>query len=132
MLYIIALVALLGLCISLYAHWVDRKLLYNASYKPACDISGKISCSKPFSSPYSQVLGISNIMMGVIFYTSMFWLAISDFCYLLFIGALSSVVFSVYLAYILMFKIKTACLICISLYIVNILLLVATYYNLYY
>jgi vitamin-K-epoxide reductase (warfarin-sensitive) len=132
MLYLIALIALLGLCISLYAYWVDRKLLHNISYKPACDISDKISCSKPFSSPYSEVLGISNTIVGIVFYTSMFWLAVGNFCYLLFLAAAGSVLFSIYLAFLLFFKIKTICLICISLYIVNILLLVATYYNLYY
>ncbi|MGE0009541.1 MAG: vitamin K epoxide reductase family protein [Candidatus Babeliales bacterium] len=132
MLCVIALLAVLGLSISLYSFWVDRKLLHDATYKPMCDLSDKVSCSKPFSTPYSEVLGISNTVISIIFYTSMFWLAMGCFSRSLFLGALISVVASIYLAYLLFFKIKSLCLICVSLYIVNILLLIATYYNLYY
>ncbi len=131
MVLIIMLIALLGLIISLYSYWVERQLLQNVNYKPACDISDHISCSKPFASIYSAVLGISNTVVSIMFYTSMFWLAVGDFNKLLFIGATVSVLFSLYLAYLLYFKIRSLCLICTSLYIVNILLLVATYYNLF-
>lgn len=127
---IVALIALLGFCLTFYAYWVDRKLLQNSNYKPVCDISEKVSCSKPFASPYSQLLGFSNTIIGIVFYTSMFWLAITGFNKLLFIAAVGSAIASVYLAYILFAKVKSLCLICISIYIVNILLLIAAFYNL--
>ncbi len=127
---LIALIALLGLCISLYSFWVDRKLLHDSTYKPACDISDKISCSKPFSTPYSELLGISNTVVAIIFYTSMFWLAIAGYSTLLLLGAIGACALSLYLAYLLLFKVKSLCLICTALYIVNFLLLVASYYNL--
>ncbi len=131
MVLLIMLIALLGLIISLYSYWVERQLLQNVNYKPACDISDHISCSKPFTSIYSAVLGISNTVVSIIYFTSMFWLAVGDFNKLMFIGACIAVIFTLYLAYLLYFKIRSFCLICTSLYIVNVLMLVATYYNLY-
>lgn len=130
MAFIVALIALLGLCISLYAYWVDRQILLNTDYKAICDISDAVSCSKPFVSPYSKLLGFSNTIVGIIFYTSMFWLAIGNYYKLLFTLSLGSLIASVYLAFILFTKIRTLCLICIAIYLINILLFIASYYNL--
>lgn len=131
MCFTIELIALLGLGVSLYAYWIEHKLSQNANYKAVCDISDKISCTKSLAGPYSAIIGISNTIIGIIFYTSMFWLAIGNYNKLLFIGAASSIIVSVYLAYILTFKVKTFCLVCFCIYIVNILLLIATLSNLY-
>ncbi|MDZ4150874.1 vitamin K epoxide reductase family protein, partial [Methylicorpusculum sp.] len=57
-----------GFVVSLYAYFIEKKIAQNAAYKPFCDISATISCSKPILSSYGKLFGISNALLGVGYY----------------------------------------------------------------
>lgn len=125
----IFIVATIGLCISLYGLFVENKLTEDPTYHPVCDLSDRVSCSKTFLSPYGKLLKVSNTVFAILFYSAMMLLAYLEYIMLLWYGALAALVVSIFLAYILFFKIQTICLFCISLYVVNLALLYVTYIN---
>lgn len=127
----VLIVSFVGLCICLYGLYIERKLVHDQNYKALCDLSDRASCTKTFLSPWGKMLGISNILLGAFFYTGMIALAWLDQGALLFAGAVSACLVSLFLAYILYTKVKTFCLLCVSLYVTNIILLVLTYHNLF-
>ena len=121
---LIVLLSFIGLCISLYAYSVDQNLKKDPTYKPLCNISDRISCSKPIMSPYGKLLGFSNSYLGLVYYPIMALLALVGNKLSIFVLATGSLLFTAYLAYILATKIKSLCLICLSIYAVNISLFV--------
>ncbi len=123
MILTITLLAILGLCITIYSYCTELKMKQDPTYKPACDLSDRISCSKPMQSPYANLFFVSNTTLGILFYASMIILSIINAHGLLFAGALLSCIGSCYLAYILYVKIQTLCLLCTALYIINFLIL---------
>ncbi len=118
------ILAVLGLFFSIYSYRLDYLLKKDQNYKPFCDISDRFSCSKPLLSPYNKMFGISNSLLGIFFYlsiiicallcmkTALFWLSIT--------GCFASAV----LFLILVTQIKSFCVVCVSMYIINVLLLV--------
>ena len=125
----VILIAFTGFLICIYAWYVDRQLIKNPSYKAICDISDAMSCTKTFKSAWGKLFGFSNTILGIAFYSAIMPLSYLGFNYLVFLGAVCSITFSAYLAYILYFKIKTLCLICTSIYVINIALLIVSYAN---
>lgn len=124
----IVILAVIGFCISLYAYFVESKMKADASYKPACDINDRISCSKAMQSEYSNLFFVSNSMLGMVFYAGVSVLALMGFHTLLMIATTLGVLASIGLAYLLYFKIKSICLVCTSLYVINALLFVMSMY----
>lgn len=127
MLHGVFIVAAVGFAISLYGLWVERKKQENLTYKPICDISDKVSCSKTFLSPWGKLFGISNVYLGLLAYLVIMVLAVLGLQKLILYIAVALVLFSAFLAYILFVKIKAICLICISVYIVNLALLICAF-----
>lgn len=123
----VMIIALIGLCLSGYAFFVEQKIAANPTYKPVCDLSDRISCTKPLGSKYGKFFGINNSLFGLIFYTIMIVAALFNAHALMTYGAFAACGVSVVLAYILYFKIHSFCLVCSSIYLVNICLLIATY-----
>ncbi len=117
----------IGLVICLYGFYIEQQLKINQAYKAACDLSEIASCTKTFLSPWGKIMGVSNIRIGILFYIVMFILGVMGQTCLAFMGAVGACAGSVFLAYILYAKVKTFCLICTSIYVVNALLLWATY-----
>lgn len=122
---IIILIA--GFLLSLYALYLERRITRNKEYAPVCDISNRISCTKPIMSGYGKIFGLSNAFLGLIFYTSMIIVLFLGYAKLLFWGALGACVASVYFAYVLFLKIRVFCVVCVALYVVNALLLWCAY-----
>lgn len=120
----IFILSLIGLCISVYAYFTEKKLQENPNYHPACDISDRISCSKPMQSQYGKLFFVSNSFAGMIFYIAMAIAALMNAKILVIVGAAAAFCMTLYLAYLLYFKIKSFCVVCTSLYLVNILLLI--------
>lgn len=119
-----------GLIVCLYGLYIERKVQADHAYKAACDISDQASCTKTFLSPWGKILGISNIYVGIAFYLVMITLGLFGQVQLAFLGAVGACCASVCLAYILYAKVKTFCLLCSSIYLINIILLVITYRSL--
>ena len=125
----IAILAVIGFFISLYAYFLEKRIKADYSYKPICDISEQFSCSKPILSEYGQLIGFSNSLLGIAFYGLIFVLALMQQTTLLLYLSLASLLASAFLAYILYFKIKSVCLICTAIYLINILIFLALYFN---
>ncbi len=123
---ILIVLAVAGICISMYGFSIEQKLKINPEYKPMCDISDRASCTKPIKSPMGKLFGISNTIVGILFYSVMAFFAWIGWYQLVFIGAIGACLISLYLAYILFFRIKTFCLICIVTYAINGALLVVS------
>ena len=123
MLLSIAITALIGFSVSLYAYIVEKKIKENPLYKPACDLSARISCSKPITSSYGKIFFISNSLAGMCFYAVIAILALIGATKLLLLATLGGVLFSCVLAYILYVKIQSLCIVCTTLYVVNGILL---------
>jgi vitamin-K-epoxide reductase (warfarin-sensitive) len=119
----IFVVALVGFGISLYTYLLEEKIKRVPDYKPVCDISDRISCTKPMKSPYATLFYFSNAIVGMVFYALVALLALLEMHKLLIILIIAGCVVSCVLAYLLYFKIKSLCLLCTSLYIINGILL---------
>lgn len=122
MIELIILFALFGFILSVYAYAVETKLKKDISYKPACDISDRISCSKALTSQYANLFFISNSFAGLLFYGLVAILAFFDAILWLKIVTLLGFVATFLLAYLLYFKVKSFCVLCSSLYTINIIL----------
>jgi vitamin-K-epoxide reductase (warfarin-sensitive) len=127
MLSTIIFLSLLGFSLSFYAYILEKKIKSNPTYKAVCDISDTFSCSKPLLSEYGEIFGFSNSLLGMLFYATMAILAFLGRTNLLFYLSVASLFASAFLAYILYFRIKTVCLICTTIYGINILLFLVMY-----
>lgn len=123
---ILIVLSVVGLCISFYGFSIEQRLKKNPDYKPMCDISDRASCTKPIKSAMGKLFGISNTIVGIFFYFVMALFAWIRWYQLVFMGAIGACLISLYLAYILFFRIKTFCLICIVTYAINGALLVVS------
>lgn len=130
MMTLIISVAIVGFCISFYTYLLEKKVKENPTFKPVCDLSDRISCTKPMFSPYANLFYFSNAFVGMMFYVFVAILALFHAHTLLFVATLGGCLVSLVFAYLLYFKIKTLCLLCTSMYIINILLLVLSYKSL--
>ncbi|HSW74170.1 MAG TPA: vitamin K epoxide reductase family protein [Candidatus Limnocylindria bacterium] len=115
-----------GFCISLYIFMLEKKVAANPNYKPACDISDRVSCTKPMKSPYASLLYVSNALVGMGFYVLVGLLALLHAVAALLVVAITGVVASCGLAYLLYFKIRSLCLLCTALYGINLLILLVS------
>ena len=122
---IIIILTVIGFFISLYAYIVERKIKTEPQYKPFCDFSDIVSCSKPLASKYAQLFYISNSIAGMIFYLLIALLAVIQAPKLLLVATSGGMIMTLILAYILYVNIKSFCLICTSIYLVNSLLFIS-------
>lgn len=123
----IFIISIIGLLLSIYALYVERKNKREKLYKPICDISDKISCTKAFSSPYGKFIGLPNSLMGIIFYLIVIALAFYNQTQHLLYLSIVAMLGSLYLAYTSYIKMKNFCLVCSAIYLVNLLLLIFSY-----
>ena len=131
MVFGIYIFSIIGFLLSIYAFFVENKTKKSKSYKPLCDISKKVSCTKAFSSKYGSLAGVSNSFAGIFFYLIIFSLVIFGKLNYVFYLAILSIIGSLYLAYTQITKIKAFCLVCSCIYIVNLLILIFSYIQLF-
>src|SRR3989338_9103875 len=106
--------SIIGLILSIYALYVEKKAEHEKKYVALCDFSKKSSCSKAFKSKWGKMFGVSNSIYGMGFYVFVFFLTFFGYNnYVLYLSILSFLG-SVYLAYISYFKIKNFCVVCTS------------------
>jgi len=126
MIYIQILVGL-GLILSAYSLYVEKRLKQEKNYAPVCDISKNVSCSAAFTSKYSRTLGINNSILGIGFYTLILLLSVTAYAPIILYLAAFGMLTTIYLAYISYFKLKNFCLVCTGIYIVSLLLLIQSW-----
>lgn len=127
----ILILATIGFAISLYAYITEQHVKNDRSFKAACDLSDTVSCTKVMLSPYATMFGISNALLGAAYYTLIVILAALNLTNIIFYAAIAACLVSCYFAYLLLFKIKSFCVLCTSLYVVNILMLFFAYKAMY-
>lgn len=115
----IIILCVIGFAVSAYGFFIEKRLKKDPNYKPMCEISDKASCTKPFQSSFSKMLGISNTVVGMVFYAAIAFFSWFGLYQLVLIGSAAACFVSLYLAYILYAKIRTLCLICTSTYLIN-------------
>lgn len=120
---VIMILAFLGMAISLYTNILEQKIKKMPSYKPMCDLSDTISCTKPMKSEYASIFYISNAWLAFAFYVLVFVFVALQLPKLVLITVIIGCLVSCYFAYLLYFKIKALCLLCTSMYVINALLL---------
>jgi len=124
---IILFFTILGFAVALYGVFMEQQIKKNSDHKPICDISDRISCSKVLKSSYANMFGVSNAIIGLIYYASLFVLQLLSWYTFLLILAILGALFSLYLAFILYTRIKTFCILCTSAYIINFILVYFAY-----
>ena len=118
----------IGIILSIYALYVERKAKANAKYKAICDLSDRMSCSNAFRSDYGKVFfGIPNSAIGILAYLILLVLAILNINDYIFYLSIPAVLATIYLAYALFIKLENTCLVCIGIYATNILLFTFSY-----
>ncbi|CAG5129578.1 unnamed protein product [Candidula unifasciata] len=137
----ILVLCLLGLCISIFGLYIEILKEKNPNYVPFCDINSYIACSRALTSRYGKGFGLvdkflsntsilnqPNTVYGIAFYTFQATLSLSSSSSAAVVQTAGSVlanIGSVYLGYILYYIIRDFCLVCVSTYVVNFLLLIA-------
>ncbi|KAJ7984487.1 hypothetical protein DPEC_G00355330 [Dallia pectoralis] len=130
-----------GLFLSFYALHIEILRDRDPEYRAMCDLGDYVSCSKVFTSRWGRGFGLleffiakdsvlnqPNSVLGIIFYTLQLTLGqsvSSRAAFLLVCFSWASVAGSLYLAYVLAFILGDFCMICVSTYVVNFLLLLS-------
>ena len=124
--------SILGFIISLYFVFTYLGLTKPSNKLIPANVCSENSCSSVLETRFARVFKFPNFYLGLIYYSMVF---ISSFfvlnnLILYFFLALSwfVVLFSIYLAYALIFKLKTACNLCFIAQIIN--LFIAVLYGL--
>jgi vitamin-K-epoxide reductase (warfarin-sensitive) len=116
-----------GLVLSFYALHVEQYAGRKKGYQAMCDINEELSCTRAFTSDYGQTWGVSNAVYGVFFYLIVLMLSIANESGYILVLSLCAVIGSVYLAYVQYGKLRTLCVVCTAIYLINILLLIFSF-----
>lgn len=124
------ILSLSGIVDSVYTEIIYKKLIESQfTYKSFCAISEFINCDTVIVSKYGKILGISNSVYGIITYTFILILVLTHiiinrperntFYSWMFALSLFTSLFSVYLFAVSVLVIKSLCLMCLGIYIIN-------------
>lgn len=147
----IFILGILGILASLYAIYVEKRFP-DKNYRASCDIGPNASCTFVLSSEYAHLakmwfkldrksmFNVPNTYYGFLFYVAVTLYSVYPFTliplreFLLFGASCLSILMSIVLAWILMFRLKNFCAICVTTYVINVALMyyayaeVATYF----
>jgi len=143
--FLTVVISLVGLIVSSYAYYVEVRMAQDKNFKPLCDISKEVRCSKALGSSYGKGFGFlgnvfghqhtlnqPNTIFGIAFYALMACLGFARNSKASLVQlnlAFISVLVSGYLAYVLFFVLKEICPVCIATYAVNIILLLLSIFK---
>ena len=132
-----------GVVISAFALFVEKSKHEDSSYVALCDLNSWMSCSNVLTSQYSTGFGVvapilgeesflnmPNSIYGIVFFTLQFALGLFHnvkVLKLLLQLSVVSILMVIYLASILIFVLKDLCIVCVSTYVINVLLLFFNY-----
>jgi vitamin-K-epoxide reductase (warfarin-sensitive) len=122
--------AVIGFVLSVYSFYIEKRF-ERTPQKSVCDINDRVSCTKAFTSQWGKTFGVKNSVWGILLYIFVFGLTWFGFDKLLFYVSIFVVLSSIYLGYILLTRVKSVCLICFSVYTINILILIYSYLIVY-
>jgi len=130
---IIASLAGLGICLYLYS-FHTALLMGEIKNGLLCGSKSGLGCNSVSSSPYSSLLGLPLASWGAIFYATLAFLGVGSlvfrrdcgpaFLRWAFFLAASGFVFDLYLAYTMIFRIRSICGLCITGYAINLAIII--------
>ena len=131
---IILAAAGLGVCLYLYSLHVAL-LMGEIKSGPLCGADGGLGCQSVASGPYSSMMGLPLATWGAIFYCTIALLGFGGvifwrdsgrvFLRWAFCLAVLGFAFDLYLAYTMIFRIQAICWLCITTYVINIVIILA-------
>lgn len=116
------ILAISGFLVSLATYRIGKKAKENSGYHAFCDFNDRFSCSKVITSPYGAIAGFSNSVYGLCFYAILIFLALAEKTDFIWYLSMAGMMATIFLMYILYFRVKNVCLLCNLIYIINILL----------
>jgi protein-disulfide isomerase/uncharacterized membrane protein len=130
---IIAAMAGLGVCLYLYSFHISL-LAGKIKTSLLCGSDSGLGCNSVSASPYSSMLGLPLASWGAIFYVSLGLLGLGSlifrrdcgqaFLRWAFFLAVFGLAFDLYLAHIMIFRIRALCWLCIATYVINFAIIV--------
>lgn len=134
---LILLLSVIGICISAVSVFHYAGIRYGFQTEPSfCNVSATINCDAVNASKYAVLLGVPISSLALFFYSVLFvfswsvrkreWLSDSQSSPIYIVTSVFSVLFSIYLGTVSYALIKAMCLTCIGLYLVNLLLFIAS------
>jgi vitamin-K-epoxide reductase (warfarin-sensitive) len=133
----VTILCFVGISLSLYAFYVETRKTSDQTYRAACDISERMSCSRVLTSrwgrgfgllPSDSPLNLPDSLFGFIYYCLSLILNRSHtsttIARLRVIFSVMTNLGSVYLGYILYFVLHDVCIVCCGMYIVNFILFI--------
>ncbi len=127
----VAVLAALGLAISIVIQVVHGRLAADVNYASFCNVSASINCDVVLSSRYASLAGVSVAAWAILYYFAVLGLAAGvavanrasarETLGTLIVGAaVWGLLFSIYMAVIAFFVLHTICLMCGALYLVSV------------
>jgi uncharacterized membrane protein len=134
----VAVLAAIGLAISIVIQVVHGRLAADVNYASFCNVSAGINCDVVLGSRYASLAGVSVAMWAILYYLVTLGLAAGvavagrasarETLGTLILGsAVWGLLFSIYMAVIAFFVLRTICLMCSALYLVGIGLFLAAW-----
>ena len=129
--------ALAGLSISLYFSLVYYNIIgANQWFIPSFCRMDEETCRYVIHTSYAKLLGIPNSILGVFYYAIILFILLIDgirshffINEIIIIGSIITVIASVYLAYVLLAKVKVNCVFCFTIHILNVIILILLTYT---
>ena len=144
----ISILGFVGVIVTSYAIYVEKYAL-TQNFRAICDINSKASCSVVLTSRYARLaklwlklpndskFNLPNTYYGLLFYIAVILYPIYPFTLvpfrevLLLIAAIMSVMMCVVLGWILYYKLKNFCAVCVTTYIINMSILIISVFEIH-
>jgi len=127
MIWALYLAAGLGLLGSLYTWYIHFRHIRNPEYESVCDINEEVNCTKVVTGKYGSMFLMPNSIWGFLYYSIILTLVYHGLLVPIFWLSIISVIGSIYMGYLLYFKLRQMCILCTLIYVVNIAMFVAAY-----
>jgi protein-disulfide isomerase/uncharacterized membrane protein len=132
--WILIILAAAGLGICLYLFSLHAALLLGEIKSgPLCGADGGLGCQAVASGPYSSMMGIPIATWGAVFFCTLALLGIGGvifwrdsgrvFLRWAFCLAVFGFAFNLYLAYLMVFRIQAICWLCVTTYVINVVII---------
>ena len=124
----VPVLATFGLLLSIHALWINGHYRRRMRYRPWCDFSETVSCSRAFTSNYSRAFGFHNAWFGLAAYPAVAWLALTGRTLELLGAGTLLLLAAASLAYVSYVRMRNYCVVCTAIYAVNLgIFLIALY-----
>ena len=132
--WFIIILAAIGLGICLYLYSLHAALLLGEIKSgPLCGADGGLGCQSVASGPYSSMMGLPLATWGAVFYCALALLGFGGvifwrdsgrvFLRWAFCLAVFGFAFDLYLAYTMVFRIQAICWLCVTTYVINVVII---------